>query len=87
MLTLAIIAALTCLALALIPVRNIDRTATPYTLPLRTACLALGHACLAVKHAKNGTPKAKPLQVALAMRTQARHDLIMAQLQARGYYN
>lgn len=87
MLTFAIIAALVCLALALRPVHNIERTVTPYTLPLRSACLTLGHACLAVKHAKNGTPKAMPLSIALAQRTQARHNLIMAQLQARGYYN
>lgn len=87
MLTFAIIAALVCLALALIPVRNIERTTSPYTLPLRTACLSFGHACLAVKHSKAGTPKAKPLALALAMRTQARHALIMAQLQAKGYYN
>ena len=87
MLTFAIIAALVCLALALIPVRNIERTVTPYTLPLRSACLALGHACLAVKHAKNGTPKAMPLALALAKRTDAHHELIMAQLQAKGYYN
>lgn len=97
-LALAYIAALTCLVLALLPAHNAPRkyfytmpNALPVlpvrVLPLRKACLALGHACLAVKHANAKTPKSKPLAVALAERTQARHDLIMAQLYAKGYYN
>lgn len=98
-LALAYIAAFTCLALALLPVHNAPRkyfytmpNALPVLqpvqpLPLRKACLALGHACLAVKHAKANTPKSKPLSIALAERTQARHTLIMAQLHAKGYYN
>lgn len=95
-LALAYIAAITCLALALLPVHNAPRKQF-YTmpnavlpvqpLPLRKACLALGHACLAVKHSKANTPKSKPLALALAERTQARHDLITAQLYAKGYYN
>lgn len=103
-LSIAYIAALTCLVLAMRTVHNAPRkyfytmpNALPVLhmqpmqpvppLPLRKACLALGHACLAVKHSKAKTPKSKPLSIALAERTQARHDLIMAQLYAKGYYN
>lgn len=100
-LALAYCVALACLALALRTVSNAPRkyfytmpNALPVlpvlpvqVLPLRKACLALGHACLAVKHSKANTPKSKPLAIALAERTQARHNLIAAQLYAKGYYN